>query len=182
MVLDSSAGMKEEDFKKAKVFFADFADKFNSHKQNRLGFKVFAVQPQSIFELTNIHSPSEMRKHIETAPYFGKAQKDAYFHYALLDSYSEHKRLNRSIVDQNFVLITAGPSKEASSISAEAAKMIKAGVRNFAVGIGGKVVESQLLAVTGNVEENVLLAPDFDGLKGILDNLTQLVCSDKVSC
>jgi len=78
MVLDSSAGMKEKDFIKAKEFFADFAGAFNSHKQNRLGFKVFAIQPQTIFELTNIDTPIEMRTHILSAPYFGNGQLDAY--------------------------------------------------------------------------------------------------------
>jgi len=181
MVLDSSAGMKEDEFRKAKGFLAEFAAAFNPHKQNRLGFKVFAVQPQTIFELTNIHTPSEMKTHIETAPYFGKTQKDAYFHYALLDSFNELKHLNRSLVDQNFLLITAGPGKKPEKIALEAAKMIKAGVNNFVVGIGERVVKSQLLTITGDKSENLVLTTDVDELKRILDKLVHLVCSNKVS-
>jgi hypothetical protein len=179
LLLDNSANVSPTDYDKVRIFMDRFAATFTAHRGSRLGLRVFATQPQTIFELNNIQTPAEMSQHILTAPYFGS--KGSYVHNALDEARKEYQRLGHADVPQNVVLITSGPSFD-SRLTQEAGQALKAaGVRSFAVGVTDHVVDSELLDIAGGEQEQVYKAKTYEGLEEVLQDLIDGVCNNEVS-
>jgi hypothetical protein len=179
LLLDNSANVSPNNFHKVRIFMDRFAATFTAHRGSRLGLRVFATQPQTIFELDNIQTPAEMSLHILAAPYFGA--QGSYVHNALDEAREEYQRLGDADVPQNVVLITSGPSFD-SRLTREAGQALKAaGVRSFAVGVTDTVVDSELLDIAGGEQEQVYKAKTYEGLEEFLQDLILGACNNEVS-
>ncbi len=172
IAVDSSGSIGEVHYMVALEFTTKLAIAWADNPRNRLSVIIYGTGVQSILQLNQNLTVSQLRDVIYNAPYLKSVTNS---HLALDRTLQEFQTNPRS-VPNNLVFLTDGESTNPTATLASAQRVLSAGIRPFAVGIGSKIDSNELLAIAGNNDDHVFNTNGFDDLLKLLQPVSRRVC------
>ncbi|XP_067857044.1 collagen alpha-6(VI) chain-like [Heptranchias perlo] len=176
-VIDGSGSIQPHNFESMKRFMVALVNSSAvSPSRVRFGAVLYNSAPDVQFQLTQFKSKSEVREAIGRMQMRGGATYTARALQQAKELLAPEKGGRRAEGVSQFVLvITDGQATDSSEVPGAAEDIREGGVTVFAVGIAG-ANERELHAI-GGARENYFYVQDFDALKNITRNISQLVCT-----
>jgi len=172
VLLDSSASIGADNYRKEKVFAYDLARAFENSPTNRFGFTIFSSYVWKIAPLNNKFSAADLNSKILNADWMAN---QTYTNLGIDSATAEFSALGRTVT-KNLVIITDGESNDPSATLTSINNAISKGYRTFAVGISSGASYTELLALAGGNRNHLFTAANFYELTDLLDPLRQVVC------
>lgn len=172
IAVDSSGSIGAQNYKVALDFVARLASAWAENANNRLGIFIYSDTVQRIISLAQNVTVTDVKSVVLASPYMARGTAS---HLALERALAEFQENPRD-VPQTLVFLTDGVSNDRNATIKAADKVVKAGIKSYSVGIGTGTESEELLAVAGNIQNNVFSANSFDELLKLLKSISEEVC------
>ncbi|XP_069502728.1 collagen alpha-6(VI) chain [Ambystoma mexicanum] len=176
-VIDGSGSIQNHQYATMKEFMVSLVNRSDvGSNKVQFGALRYSDDPKILFSLNKHTSKSEVIEVIQNDRHSGG---NTYTSKALRHSevlFSEKSGSRRaSGVPQILIVITDGESHDNQELNSTAEHLRNSGILIYAIGIK-PANPTELLAIAGS-EEKVFFVDNFDGLKSIYSNLSDIVCS-----
>lgn len=176
-VIDTSGSINKDQSNTMKDFMIDLVKKANVGKnQVQFGALRYSDDPEVLFYLHDLGTKSEVISVLQNELSLGGNTYTAKALDVAGQMFTEDRgsRLHRG-VPQVLIVITDGVSHDAEKLNATAKALRDRGILVLAVGIG-EANPVELLAMAGS-RDKYFFVENFEGLKGILSNVSASVCN-----
>lgn len=174
IVLDASGSIGSGNYETAKQFVDKLAAAYNIESSSRVGVITFSNTVTTVVPLTNTLTRSAMSAAITGAGYEASITNT---HLGIDEAILEFTNSPRPVT-LNMVVLTDGASTNNAATLISASNAAAAGIRSFAVGIGGSTNSAELLAIADGNTDRVFNANDFDNLIDLLNPLSLAICKE----
>ncbi|XP_069504838.1 collagen alpha-4(VI) chain-like isoform X2 [Ambystoma mexicanum] len=177
-LVDGSWSIGRQNFKVMQDFLYTMISGFDIGQDKiRVGLIQYTDTPRTEFFLNTYDSKMDILKFIRTLKYKGGSTKTGQSLQFMLENHFTEQAGSRSGdgVPQIAVLITDGQAQD--NIREPAAEVKNAGITLYAIGIKDAVLSELIEMASEPVEKHVYNVVDFSALKGISQNMLQVICT-----
>lgn len=179
--MDASASIGEFDFQKERDFVKAVADSFTlAHDQAIVGVITYSDNAKLDIPLGKYMSAERFKLEVDRIPYIlGRTRIDKALKLATTDFFGKNGR-SRPGFPKIMIILTDGvqtPDPDAIALDQAVIPLRRAGVRVFAVGIGGHTRPSELRLMVERPDD-VFMAADFDDLLKKTYQIAERTCQE----